>query len=159
MSRSPSDFREVDIAPGEPGWHGVEDRQSERELLTCGTGRDGYICTRPRGHDGPHRAYGLRNLKAIWTCVLFVVAGCSRPVVNVNTADVKQLTCAPGISEPLARAIVERRKAFGPFADIQELQEVPGFSGETLRVARPYLATHGETTCGDWGLTPQRQSV
>lgn len=148
---APSDFREVDIAPGEPGWHGDEDRQREigLTLLTCGEKRGGYVCTRPSGHEGEHRAYGLRNLKAIWACVLFVLAGCSRPVVNINTADVQQLRCAPGISAPLARAIVAHRREYGPYRSVEELQEVPEVRPLFPRMA-PALRTYGESKC-TWG--------
>ncbi len=49
-------------------------------------------------------------------------------VINVNTADVKQLTAVKGIGLKLAQSIIEYRKEHGPFAALEDLSKVKGIS-------------------------------
>lgn len=47
-------------------------------------------------------------------------------LININTADEKQLDALPGIGPTLAARIVEYRQANGPFKSIEEVKNVSG---------------------------------
>ena len=66
----------------------------------------------------------------------FVSAG----KVNVNTADVAELTRLPGIGDVLAARIVAYRVAHGPFRTLDDLVSVKGIGPSTLNGFRD-LAT------------------
>lgn len=54
-------------------------------------------------------------------------AGSSKSsLININTADEKQLDALPGIGPTLAARIVEYRQANGPFKSIEEVKNVSG---------------------------------
>lgn len=46
--------------------------------------------------------------------------------INVNTADAAALVELKGVGEKKARAIIAFRKAHGPFASLDDFEEVPG---------------------------------
>ncbi len=52
--------------------------------------------------------------------------------VNVNTADVSELTRLPGIGEAKAKAIIEYRAEHGPFASLADLEKVSGISARMV---------------------------
>ncbi|MBN2167898.1 MAG: helix-hairpin-helix domain-containing protein [Actinobacteria bacterium] len=53
-------------------------------------------------------------------------------LVNINTADEKELEELPGIGPSYAARIVEYRKTNGPFSSIDELQGVKGIGPKTI---------------------------
>ena len=53
--------------------------------------------------------------------------------VNVNTADVEELTKLPGIGEAKAQAILAYRAANGPFVSLAELENVSGISARMVQ--------------------------
>ena len=57
-------------------------------------------------------------------------------LINVNTADATQLEELPGIGEVLAGAIVQYREEHGPFASVDQLDEVSGIGPATLENIR-----------------------
>lgn len=57
-------------------------------------------------------------------------------LINVNTADATQLEELPGIGEVLAAAIVTYREDNGPFASVDQLDEVSGIGPATLENIR-----------------------
>ncbi|GAB4083606.1 hypothetical protein GCM10028784_02360 [Myceligenerans cantabricum] len=57
--------------------------------------------------------------------------------VDVNTADPAALETLSGIGPALARAIIEWRTANGPFASVDELDDVPGIGPAVLEGIRP----------------------
>lgn len=59
--------------------------------------------------------------------------------VDINAADWPELTALPNVGETLAKRIVESRRQQGPFADLEDLQRVPGIGPKTLEQIRPYL--------------------
>ena len=67
-------------------------------------------------------------------------------VVNVNTANVEALELLPGIGPARARAIIEYRKAKGPFKDVASLSEVSGIGERALERIRPHCVLKGKTT-------------
>ena len=59
--------------------------------------------------------------------------------VNVNTADVAELTEIPGIGPKTAEAIVAYRKDNGQFKTLDDLLEVKGIGPKKLEKMRPFL--------------------
>lgn len=62
-----------------------------------------------------------------------------RSMVNINSADIKELTFIPGIGESLAGRIVEYRKTAGYFNSPEDLLNVKGIGEKNLEKMRPYL--------------------
>lgn len=52
--------------------------------------------------------------------------------VDINAADALALEALPGVGPSIAQAIVEWREANGPFASVDELEDVPGIGPATL---------------------------
>lgn len=65
-------------------------------------------------------------------------------LLNVNTADAEALTALPGIGPVKAAAIVAYREENGPFASLQELEQVDGISARMVETWVG-LATAGTT--------------
>jgi len=59
--------------------------------------------------------------------------------IDINAADERELGFVPGLSPRLARAVVERRAASGPFTTVEDLLEVKGIGPRRLERARPWL--------------------
>ena len=60
--------------------------------------------------------------------------------VNLNLADVDQLTRLPGVGPTIAAAIVAHRERHGPFASVDALLDVPGIGPSKMEALRD-LAT------------------
>lgn len=60
-------------------------------------------------------------------------------ILNLNTADVNELTTLPGIGEKLASAIVSFRDENGAFSTVWELTAVEGIGEGKLEKLAPYL--------------------
>jgi competence protein ComEA len=67
-------------------------------------------------------------------------------VVNVNSANGEQLQLLPGIGPARARAVIEHRKAQGPFKTIEDLSQVSGIGERALERIRPHCVLKGKTT-------------
>ena len=59
--------------------------------------------------------------------------------ININTADVAELTGIPGIGPKTAEAIVAYRKDNGQFKNLDDLVEVKGIGPKKLETTRPFL--------------------
>ena len=59
--------------------------------------------------------------------------------VDINSAEVAELTKLPGIGEQVAKRIVEYRKQNGPFAKAEELMNVRGIGEKSFLKLQPYL--------------------
>jgi competence protein ComEA len=66
-------------------------------------------------------------------------------VVNLNQADLDQLTLLPGVGPTKARRIVEYR-AKHPFKRIEELTRVKGFGRKSFARLKTHLSITGATT-------------
>ncbi|WP_039913835.1 ComEA family DNA-binding protein [Cellvibrio mixtus] len=61
-------------------------------------------------------------------------------VVNINTADVQELTRLKGIGEKKAEAIIAWRKENGNFKTVEDLLEVKGIGEATLESNRANIS-------------------
>jgi comEA protein len=78
-------------------------------------------------------------------------------VVNVNVADSEQLRLLPGVGPAKAQAILEYRKAKGPFKKVEDLMEVSGIGARALERMRPYVVLEGKTTAQAKDASPNRR--
>ena len=53
-------------------------------------------------------------------------------VVNINTADLKQLIKLPGVGKKKAQAIIDYREANGDFTSLEDLAKVKGVGKKML---------------------------
>ncbi len=60
--------------------------------------------------------------------------------VDVNTAGWVEISGLPGISDPVARAVVARRTRGGPFRRAEDLLRVPGIKERRLKKILPFLS-------------------
>jgi competence protein ComEA len=60
--------------------------------------------------------------------------------VDINEADVAELTKLPGIGEQVAKRIIAYRKENGPFEKAEELMNVRGIGEKSFVRLRPYLS-------------------
>ena len=61
--------------------------------------------------------------------------------VNINTADATALESLPGIGPSLAQRILDYRQAHGPFARIEDIQEVSGIGPATFAKIQDLITT------------------
>ena len=61
--------------------------------------------------------------------------------VNINTADAASLEDLPGIGPSLAQRILDYRQAHGPFAQIEDIQEVSGIGPATFAEIQDLITT------------------
>jgi competence protein ComEA len=73
-------------------------------------------------------------------------AGAGSGVVNINTADVSQLTLLPRVGEKAAQRVIEYRTQHGPFRKPSDLMQVKGFGAKTYDGLSAYIAVEGKTT-------------
>jgi len=60
--------------------------------------------------------------------------------LDINRADMHDLTHLPGIGEKLAQRILDYRNAHGPFASAEGLMAVDGIGEGKLEAILPYIA-------------------
>jgi competence protein ComEA len=68
------------------------------------------------------------------------VASSSGAPVDVNTATLEQLETLPGVGPVLGQNILDYRAANGPFASVDQLDEVSGIGPATLAQLRPLVS-------------------
>jgi competence protein ComEA len=73
-------------------------------------------------------------------------AGSLRGVLNLNTADEKQLRLLPGVGAAKARRILQHREERGNFQRVDDLRKVKGFGKKSVEKLEPYLTVDGPTT-------------
>jgi competence ComEA-like helix-hairpin-helix protein len=67
-------------------------------------------------------------------------------VVNINTADVAQLSLLPRIGTKVAQRIVDYRSEHGAFAKTSDLMQVKGIGDKSFKNLSSYLTVDGKTT-------------
>lgn len=71
-----------------------------------------------------------------------VVAG----TVNINTADVAQLSLLPRVGVKAAQRVVDYRRDYGNFKKTSDLMQVKGFGDKSFERLAPYVTVEGKTT-------------
>ena len=66
--------------------------------------------------------------------------------ININKADINNLSKLPGIGEIKAKAIFDYRNNIGEFQSLIELTKVKGIGNKTLVKILPYLEMIGDST-------------
>ncbi len=77
---------------------------------------------------------------------LLLCSGIAFAAVNINTATKDELVSLPGIGPAKAQAILDYRKAHGPFRTVEELKDVKGIGAKRFEKLKPELAVSGPTT-------------
>ena len=77
---------------------------------------------------------------------LLLCSGIAFATVNINTATKDELVSLPGIGPAKAQAILDYRKAHGPFKTVEELKDVKGIGAKRFEKLKPELAVSGPTT-------------
>lgn len=67
-------------------------------------------------------------------------------VVNINSADIGQLSNLPRVGAKAAQRIVDYRKEHGPFHKTSDLMQVKGFGEKRFEQLSAYVTTSGNTT-------------
>lgn len=70
----------------------------------------------------------------------------AQAAVNINTASKDELVALPGIGPAKAQAIVDYRKAHGPFKTVEDLKDVKGIGAKRFEKLKPDLAVTGPTS-------------
>jgi len=66
--------------------------------------------------------------------------------ININNADIENLTKLPGIGQIKAKAILDYRENIGEFTSLKELTKIKGIGEKTFEKILPYLETIGDST-------------
>ncbi len=77
-------------------------------------------------------------------------------VVNINTADVAQLSLLPRVGARAAQRIVDYRKEHGPFQKATDLMQVKGFGNKSFERLSAYVAIEGKTTLTSKVRSPRK---
>jgi competence protein ComEA len=86
-----------------------------------------------------------------WLVVLAIAAGTVAPAfaqgkVNINTAELEQLTLLPRVGPVVAQRILDFREQNGGFKSPRDLLLVSGIGDRTFDLIEPYVSVEGETT-------------
>ena len=67
-------------------------------------------------------------------------------VVNINTADVAQLSLLPRVGAKAAQRIIDYRNQHGAFAKTSDLMQVKGIGDKSFQRLSSYLTVEGKST-------------
>ncbi len=59
--------------------------------------------------------------------------------ININKADVEELSLLKGVGEKTAKNIIKYRKEIGSFKKIEDLMEVKGIGEKTFKAIKPFI--------------------
>src|SRR5258706_1048568 len=75
-----------------------------------------------------------------------VFAGWAMAAININTATLQELEALNGIGPVKAQAIIDYRKANGPFKSIDQLKDVKGIGDATFDKIKTDVSVSGAST-------------
>src|SRR5262245_29000318 len=88
---------------------------------------------------------------------LLLVPALALGTININTATKDELVALPGIGPAKAQAILDYRKAHGPFKTVDELKDVKGIGAKRFEKLKPDLAVTGPSTLKPAAKTDAKQ--
>jgi competence protein ComEA len=59
--------------------------------------------------------------------------------LNINQASLEDLEKLPGIGRKIAQEIINYRKQFGEFKDLNDLEKIKGIGKKKLELLKPYI--------------------
>ena len=77
-------------------------------------------------------------------------------VVNINTADVAQLSFLPRVGAKAAQRIVDYRTQHGRFAKATDIMQVKGFGDKSYEKLSSYIAVEGQSTLTEKVRSPRK---
>jgi len=90
----------------------------------------------------------MKKLFGILALALLLFAPAGFAAVDINTADAATLEQVKGIGPVKAAAIVDYRKANGPFKSVDELAKVPGIGEKSVEQLRDQLTVSPQGKTG-----------
>jgi protein Tex len=79
---------------------------------------------------------------------------------DLNTSSAELLTMVPGLTERLAKRIIERREKVGPFTNREQLREISGLNDRIYKQAAGFTRVHGgENVLDSTGVHPDHYPV
>jgi competence protein ComEA len=89
----------------------------------------------------------MNMIKSLFLALVlgFASFGVFAAPININTASAEQLTALNGIGEAKAAAIVEYRKANGPFKSVDQLVDVKGIGLKLVDKNRDLITVDGKS--------------
>jgi competence protein ComEA len=86
----------------------------------------------------------------------FAAEAQSAGVVNINTADVEQLSLLPGVGAKAAQRIIDYRTEHGAFQKPTDLMQVKGFGDKSFERLSQYISVSGKTTLTEKVRSPRK---
>ena len=77
-------------------------------------------------------------------------------VININTADVAQLSLLPRVGAKAAQRIVDYRTQHGRFAKTTDIMQVKGFGDKSYERLSSYIAVEGQSTLTEKVRSPRK---
>jgi competence protein ComEA len=77
-------------------------------------------------------------------------------VININTADVAQLSLLPRVGAKAAQRIVDYRTQHGRFAKATDIMQVKGFGDKSFERLSSYIAVEGQSTLTEKVRSPRK---
>ena len=75
-----------------------------------------------------------------------IFSGWALAAININTATLQELEALNGIGPVKAQAIIDHRKANGPFKSVDQLKDVKGVGDATFDKIKGDVSVSGATT-------------
>ncbi|MEO6260411.1 MAG: helix-hairpin-helix domain-containing protein [Thermoanaerobaculia bacterium] len=76
-------------------------------------------------------------------------------IVNINTADIAQLSMLPRVGLKAAQRIVDYRTEHGPFKKSADLMQVKGFGQKSFERLSGYITVEGKSTLASKVRSPR----
>jgi competence protein ComEA len=77
-------------------------------------------------------------------------------VININTADVAQLSLLPRVGAKAAQRIVDYRTQHGRFAKTTDIMQVKGFGDKSYEKLSSYITVEGQSTLSEKVRSPRK---
>ena len=77
-------------------------------------------------------------------------------VININTADVAQLSLLPRVGAKAAQRIVDYRTQHGRFEKTTDIMQVKGFGDKSYEKLSSYITVEGQSTLSEKVRSPRK---